>query len=306
MGREAAALNKQKFHGILEDKLNVFYILASLPLLLIGYYRYAFFNNPLGALIPLYGFLLLLIKKDKLSEYAVETNVFQRFFGFFMVLGSFFLYYMMVPFISGVGFYGVANYLVYLFGLFFIFFKISALEQAFSAFFLIVAGALTGLSFRWIESQISPTVPYYVYLFSSVLGLFGIKNTLPNPTTIFLYTSRGVLPVLFEAGCIGVYSLVIFSIIIVVTMVETSVGRRTKLLWSVIGLIGVFVLNVIRLLIVVVSMYFYGWDFGQRVHQVIGYVLFLSWLAIFFLLFAKRQTILGKIQLVRRKIMAWL
>lgn len=306
MKREAATLKEQKFYGALRDKSNIFYILAFLPVLLIGYYRYAFFDNPQGTLIPLYGFLLLLIKKDKLSGYAVETNVFQRFFGVFIVLGSFFLYYLIVPFIPSVGFYGVANYVVYLFGLFFIFFKISALKQAFTAFFLIVASALAGLSFRWIELQMSPTVPYYVYFFSSVLGLFGVKNTVPNSTTILLYTPRGVLPVLFEAGCIGVYSLVIFSIIIVVTMLETSVDRRTKLLWSVIGLIGVFVLNVIRLLIVVVSMYFYGWDFGQSVHQVIGYVLFLSWIAIFLLLFTKRQTILGKIQLVRRKVMAWL
>ncbi len=299
-------MKKQKFHGILEDKLNIFYILAFLPLLLIGYYRYAFFNNPLGVLIPLYGFLLLLIKKDKLSEYAMETNAFQRFSGVLIVLGSFFLYYAIVPFISWTGFYGVANYTVYLLGLFFIFFKISVLKPAFTTFFLIVAGALAGLSFPWIESQTSSTVPYYVHLFSSVLGLFGIKNTMPDPKTILLNTPRGALPVLFDAGCIGIYSLIIFSIIIVVTMLETSVDRRTKLLWSLMGLIGVFVLNIIRLLIVVASMYFYGWDFGQSVHQVIGYILFLSWVAVFLLLFTKRQTIFSKIQMVRRKLMGWL
>jgi len=246
------------------------------------------------------------MKKDKLSEYDTETNVFQRFSGVFIVLVSFFLYYAIVPFIPWTGFYGVANYTVYLFGLFLIFFKISVLNQAFTAFFLIVASALAGLSFRWIESQMSPTVPYYVYLFSSVLGLFGIENTMPNSTTILMYTSRGVMPLFFESGCIGVYSLVIFSIIIVVTMLEASVSRRTKLLWSVLGLMGAFVVNIIRLLIVVVSIYFYGLDFGQRVHQVIGYVLFLSWIAIFLLLFAKRQAILGKIQLVLRKVMSWL
>lgn len=296
----------QKFHGVLGDKLNAFYILAFLPLLLIGYYRYAFFSNPQGVLIPLYGFLILLMKKDRLSECALETNALQRFLGAFIVLSSFFLYYMIAPFIPWVGFYGVANYTVYLFGLFLVFLRISALKQAFSAFFLIVAGALAGLSFQWIEFHTEFTVPYYVHLFSSVLGLFGIKNTMSNPTTIMLSTSRGLLPVLFEAGCIGVYSLLIFSIIIVVTMAETSVGRRTKLLWSILGLVGVFALNILRLLIVVVSMYFYGWDFGQRVHQVIGYVLFLSWIAIFLLLFTKRQIILGKIQLVQRRVVAWL
>ena len=94
------------------------------------------------------------------------------------------------------------------------------------------------------------------------------------------------------------YNVILFSIIIVVTMIETSASKLTKLLWSGLGLIGVFVLNVIRLFIVIVSMNFYGWDFGQSEHHVIGYSLFLSWLAVFLLLFTKRQDMLGRIQLI--------
>jgi len=299
-------LEKQRLGDVLRERVNVFYILAFLPLLPLEYYRYTFFGDAVGVLIPLYGFLILLLKKDKLSEYIMKTNTLQKVLGIIMVFGSFFIYYAIAPFISWAGIYGVANYVVYLFGLLLIFFRISAFKQAFTAFFLIVASALTGLAFRWIEFQTSPTVPYYVYLFSFVLRVFGIRNTTPNPTTILLYTSRGGFPIAFGAGCIGVYSLIIFSIIIVVTMVETSASKRTKLLWSVAGLIGVFVVNIIRLLIVIAAMYFYGYSFGQSVHQVIGYVLFLSWLGLFLLLFATRQTILGKIQVVQRKILAWL
>jgi exosortase/archaeosortase family protein len=243
------------------------------------------------------------MKKDKLSEYTIETNIFQKILGIVTVLGSFFVYYALVPFIPNTGFYGVANYTVYLFGLFFIFFKISAFKQAFTAFFLIVTTSLTGLTFRWIESQMAPTIPFYVSLFSFVLGVFGIRNEVSfRGTTIYLWTPRGPLSVGFAAGCIGVYSLVIFSIIIVVTMVETPTSRRTKLLWSVMGLIGVFVLNIIRLLIVIVTMYFYGYDFGQEVHRVIGYILFLSWIGIFFFTFFKRHAILSKIRSIRQRI----
>jgi exosortase/archaeosortase family protein len=292
-------LTKQSLNGILRQKSNIFYVLAFLPLLPLELYRYFFFGDVLGTIIPLYGFLILLIKKDKLSKHLAKTNLLQKILGITVVVSSFFVYYAVAPFFRPAGFYGVANYTVYLVGLLLIFFKVQVFTQAFTALFLIVASALTGLGFRWIESQMSSTVPYYVRLFSVVLGFFGIRNSVPNPTTISLYTPRGGLPVLFEAGCIGVYSIIVFSIIIVVTMVETPASRRTKLLWSIIGLIGVFVLNIIRLLIVVTSMYFYGYDFGQRVHQVIGYILFLSWLGLFFLLFSKRQTIVRKIQLAR-------
>ncbi|MGD8506144.1 MAG: exosortase/archaeosortase family protein [Candidatus Bathyarchaeota archaeon] len=288
--------------AIFRNRVDTFLLLAFLPLLFIGYYRYAFFDDALGVFVPLYGFLLLLMKKDQLSECTSGLTNLQRLFGIAVILGSFFIYYVIVPFIPWVGFYGIINYTVYLLGLFLVFFTISALKQAFTTFFLIVATGLIGLSFRWIETMIAPTVPYYVSFFSSVIGALGIEHILPSPTQIYMRTPNGNLLVGFAAGCIGVYSLLIFSILIVVTMVETSASKRTKLAWSLIGLIGVFVLNVIRLLIVVLSMYFYGWNTGQRVHQVIGYILFLSWLAVFLLLFSKRQTIAGKVRLVREKI----
>ena len=238
------------------------------------------------------------MKKDKLAEYISETSCIQKVFGTIIVLGSVFVYYAIAPFFPQADFYGLVNYTLHLIGLFLIFFRVSAFKQGFTAFFLIAASGFTGLTFRWIEIQMSPTVPYYVSLFSSLLTLFGINHRMPDSTSIFLYTPRGILPVAFEAGCIGIYSVIIFSIIIALTMIETSTRRRTKLLWSALGLIGLFVLNIIRLFIVIVSMNFYGWDFGQSVHQVIGYVLFLSWLAIFLLLFTERQNILGKIRLI--------
>jgi len=297
-------LKKQTFSSLFKGRLNIFYILAFLPLLLIEIYRITFFEDALGILTPLYGFLILLLKKDKLSEYISETSVLQGFLGVAVVSGSFLTYYAIAPLYPLVGFYGLPNYIVYTFGLFLIFFKASALRQGFTAFFLMIASAFVGLSYMWIEVQISPTVPYYVSLFSFVLNVFGVRNITPYPTAILLFTPRGQLPVTFEAGCIGVFSLLIFSIILVVTMMETPTSRRTRLLWSVFGLIGMFIINIIRLLIVIASMYFYGYNFGQSVHQAIGYPLFLSWLAIFLLLFAKRQTVLGKIQLVQRRIMA--
>lgn len=298
-------MEREAFSAFFKDRLNIFYALLLIPLLAIELYRLTYFGDVLGVLIPLYGFLILLSKKDVFSQYLAKTVRLQQVVGLVIVVGSFFVYFALVSFVPWVGFYGIANYVVYLFGMFLVFFNMPAFRETVTAFFLIIASGSVGVGFRWIESQISPTVPYYVYLFSSVLNVFGVKNTVPDPTTIFLDSPTGVTPVLFEAGCIGVYSLTIFSVIIVVTMMETSAARRTKLVWAVAGSMGVFIINIIRLLIVVTSIYFYGYGIGQQVHQVIGYVLFLSWLGLFLLIFAKRQIMIGKIQIIQRKIMAW-
>jgi len=294
-------LVEQKLRSLLQDRLNRFYILAFAPLIPLLVYRYTVFNEPLGVLVPFYGFLILLMKRDKLTKHTSEPHTLQKALGILSIAASFLIYYAIAPFILNVGFYGIVNYTIYLFGIVLIFFKLSAFKETFTTFFLIIATGLTGLSFRWIEHQITPTVPYYVSIFSSVLNLFGVSHTRPNPYTLFLNTPRGLLPVWFEGGCIGVYSVIIFSILIVVTMVETSASKRTKLVWTVFGLIGVFVLNIIRLLIVIASMYAYGWDFGQQVHQVIGYVLFLSWLTLFLFLFSQRQTIAQKLHVTPRQ-----
>jgi len=89
-------------------------------------------------------------------------------------------------------------------------------------------------------------------------------------------------------------------------MVETPTTKKTKILWSAVGLIGVITTNVIRLLIVTASIGFYGYTIGQQIHQVIGYILFLSWLGIFLMLFAQRRIIINKFQIMQKRILSWL
>ena len=53
----------------LKSKINIFYVLAFVPLVLIGYYKYVSGYSILGVLIPFYGFLLLFFKRDELSRF---------------------------------------------------------------------------------------------------------------------------------------------------------------------------------------------------------------------------------------------
>ena len=106
----------------------------------------------------------------------------------------------------------------------------------------------------------------------------------------------------FVWGCVGVSSMLIFSIILVVTLFEESASLKTKLAWASIGIIGTFILNIVRVTIIFLADYFYGYEGGAKVHYVIGYALFIAWLAIFFYTFSKRQVISEKFQLIRQKL----
>lgn len=285
----------------LKSKINLFYVVAFLPLVLIGYFKYVTGYSILGVLIPFYGFLLLLLKKDRLSLFSDSGKV-QRFVGLAAMLASFFLYYAVIQFYSS-AFYGAgaAFYAVYVLGLFWVFFSVPALKESISVLFLIVAGGFSFYVGEWLEYFMEPLVPYFVQMMTVVLVLLGIPATVKNPTVIVLNTSKGPVNVLFEAGCIGIHSFLIFSVIIVVTMMEELASLRTKLLWSVAGVVGTFFVNIIRVSMIAAVIYYFGYENWGEIHSWIGYALFLLWLAFFFIVFSKREIIQNKIRAFRQQ-----
>jgi len=281
--------------SFLKNRLNIFYVLAFAPLLLIQYFGYIARQDIFAALIPLYGFLLLLIKKDKLSAFSDPAQVY-RIVGAALVFASFFVYYAIAIFYSQAQFYGITNYIIYIIGLFLVFYQISALKESFTTLFLIIAVASTSYIGAWIESYMEPSVPLFTQIVGSILRILGIPFTFHNPNIFLLQTLTGDIEALsIIPKCIGIYSFLTFAIIIVVTMIEDSSSPRTKLVWSIAGILGTFIINTIRVSLIFVGVYFYGFAIWSEIHSTIGYILFILWLGIFFLIFSNRQAIRGKL-----------
>jgi len=223
--------------------------------------------------------------------------------GVILMLASFFVYYAVALFYPRAQSYGVANYTVYLVGLFLAFFQISALKQSFTTLFLIVATTASNFVGKRIEFLLEPLVPYFVQIMAFILMVLGIPAKLGNPTTFILKIRGGqTLPIGVEAGCMGIHSFLAFAIIIVVTMMEDPSSLRTKVIWSVAGIIGTFFVNIVRVSLIFVVIHYFGYERWSEIHTPIGYVLFLVWLALFFLIFSKRQAILSKLQTFWQKL----
>ncbi|UCC33970.1 MAG: exosortase/archaeosortase family protein, partial [Candidatus Bathyarchaeota archaeon] len=273
------------------NRLNLFLILSLLPLLLVVITHLGW---PFAILVPVYGFILVLIKKDDLSSHLGSEGV-QSVLGVLIAGSSFFLYYALVPLFASAGFYGGVNYAVYLFGLFLIFFELSALREAFSPIFLLLAASSVGVVSQWLEHYFSWYVPHYVQFIVVILNMMGFGAETRPPDAIMLQTVEGGLILGFVWECVGVNSMLLFSILLVVTLFEESARLRTKFLWAVVGFLGVFLMNVIRLVIIFVADIFYGSSVGGQIHYFIGYVLFISWLVIFLYLFSQRRVLSEKI-----------
>jgi len=279
------------------NRLNLFYIFAFLPLLLITFFHIEW---PFTIVVPVYGFLLLLIKKDRLSIRRGAGDP-QKVLGLLLVIGSFFVYYALVPFFRSPAFYGAVNYAVYILGLFLVFFEFSTLREAFAPIFLMVAASSTSLVSKWLEHHFSWYMPHYLALLVAILNGLGIGAT-HYSNVIVLQTAEGPLSLGFAWSCLGVHSMLIFLIMLVVTLFEESVDLRTKLLWGVAGVFGTFLVNVIRLVMIFLADFFYGASVGGTLHYFIGYVLFTLWLAIFFYMFSKKQVLSNKIGAIWQKL----
>ena len=287
------------YSSTVEKRLNVFYVLAFAPLVLIAYF------NVFNFIIPIYALILLLLKRESLFAYR-NANPTQRTLGFLVIFGSFLLCYALVIFFPRVVFYGAVNYALHILGLFLIFFDVSALKQAFMPIFLIVAATSSSFATVWVKPYLTPYIPIFASFIEAPLKLLGIYTFADysgNFPVIAIRTQQGsIFSGLVVWECVGFYSTMVFSVILVVMLFDDPSSRKTKLLWSMIGILGNLVVNIIRVIAIFLTVYFYGSDLGGQVHYVIGYALFITWLILFFYLFSKRQTIQGKIQVVRQKI----
>ncbi len=274
----------------LKQKINAFYLLAFIPLLLLMYYHITW---PFVIIIPIYGFILLLIKKQNL-QLCHQAKRISKALGLLVIFGSFFVYYAIVPFLPSVTFYTAANYVIYLLGLCLTFFEASALKEIASSMFLMVAATLSPFISDWLEPYLSPYVTVqFAYLIQGIMNLLGVKATILQSTSqlpmISFPTSQGgQIRVLFNWYCVGVSSLLIFSIILVILLIEEHSNLKSRITWSVIGISGILILNVLRVVIILLADYFYGAEVGGTIHYFIGYAIFIAWLTIFLYLFSSK------------------
>ena len=273
------------------DSADLFYALAFIPLLIVFYF------NVFGSIIPTMGFFVLLLKKEELPI-RLTTNLIERTLAFFAILGSFFLYYILHPlgFLSPTIPYGGPNYIVYIFGLCLLFLGLSSLWKVFTPLFLMVAASSNRLVSTWLGNHLSSiVVPSFTSLIANILKVLGISLTTSSGGVIILQTWNGPLPVRIIWECVGIDSLIIFSIILVVLLVEETVKTRTRVLWSSIGIFGTVLVNIIRVTFIFITDYYFGFEAGGRFHYTAGYILFFAWLAFFFFVFSKRQAILKRL-----------
>lgn len=141
---------------------------------------------------------------------------------------------------------------------------------------------------EWITA---PIIPYIVTLTINLLNLFGIRAHANRNIISFMSQTGDPISLAIVSDCTGIWSLGTFTIaaIIVLSSFPESISKKSILLIG-IGYIGTFCANIIRILGISLSGYYFG-PSGviEQVHIHIGYVAFSLWMVIFWYYYFTRQ-----------------
>ncbi|MES2155228.1 MAG: exosortase/archaeosortase family protein [bacterium] len=94
-------------------------------------------------------------------------------------------------------------------------------------------------------------------------------------------TPRGQLDVQVGAACSGVEAMAVFTAVLALYCLIERPGGRALGMWSLVGLIGVYVANILRLTLLVAVGYWWGTDALLRAHAEAGWIVFVAWALVF-------------------------
>ncbi len=115
---------------------------------------------------------------------------------------------------------------------------------------------------------------------SAILFLLGLNPDV-NGQMIAFDTRSGPLIVDVGAACSGVQAMALFGGVLALYLIAERPGGRRLAFWSIIGILGVYAANLVRLTTLMIVGYFWGGPALEQVHAQAGWMFFVAWALIF-------------------------
>jgi exosortase/archaeosortase family protein len=140
----------------------------------------------------------------------------------------------------------------------------------------------------WITA---PLIPFVTTFTITLLNLLGINSVTNGNIISFISLTGDPIYLSIVSDCTGIWSLGTFtvSVIIVLSSFPKSINKKGIVLIG-IGYLGTFCANILRILIISLSGYYFGpTGVIEQVHVHIGWIIFSLWLIIFWYYYFTRQ-----------------
>jgi exosortase/archaeosortase family protein len=119
------------------------------------------------------------------------------------------------------------------------------------------------------------------HLMASILIVFNITAS-ANNNLVTLYSRQGnIYYLLVDAPCTGIKGMLAYGSLAILMILDVKTTHKHKLLWTAIGTIGTFLINILRLLTIFLAAYLLEIDTALAIHTYLGYSLFIIWIFLF-------------------------
>jgi len=140
---------------------------------------------------------------------------------------------------------------------------------------------IIGYQLEFVITEVALLQDFLAQLMASILGFFSISAS-ANRNLVTLYSRQGNLYyLLVDAPCTGIKGMLAYGSLAILMMLDIKATYRRKLLWTAIGVIGTFLVNILRLLSIFLAAYFLEIGTALAIHTYLGYSLFIVWVLIF-------------------------
>ncbi|MEM3476364.1 MAG: archaeosortase/exosortase family protein [Candidatus Bathyarchaeia archaeon] len=148
-------------------------------------------------------------------------------------------------------------------------------------------------------------VPFIMNSVVFLLKLSNVKilnNLFEAGEPPWIYVKKNYLNVMSKKGfvilevnwpCAGIFSLLIYSLIISILMVKLNAPIKRKIVYASLGALGTFFINIFRIYLIVLAILYSAVDL-KVFHETIGEVLFIIWIITYLLTVIKIEFFISK------------
>ena len=141
------------------------------------------------------------------------------------------------------------------------------------------------LATRWLGEPSAIPVTNTVIAITQLLGL---PITSQGQVLHFTSLSGDVISTAIVPGCTGYVTVGVFIALFSLMMLDIRLPLR-KVWWIfLVGLVGTWLQNIIRIVVSVAAGYYWGWGALEAMHYNVSYVIFPLWFALFAFIYLKQ------------------
>jgi len=143
-----------------------------------------------------------------------------------------------------------------------------------------IAILVVGYQLEFMITEIKFLEDFLAQVVTSALNFLTIGASV-NCNLVTIQSPRGAFQFVIDAPCTGIKGMLAYGSLAVLMALDVKTTRKRKGICILVGAVGTFLVNILRLIAIFLSCYFFGQETAMAVHMHLGYSLFIVWVITF-------------------------